>query len=148
MAFYNAPAISLLPNFLPEEKMSYGNSILNAIGGLANIVGLLLSAFLYVINHQLAFWVMAIIMIICLFILIIFVREKKEGQSSLPKERNGLLFTIKKSFKRKIFSSSFCYLLSSFIMPPIKLPRLFSVVMQRSFCIFRRKNQLLFLVFS
>lgn len=102
MAFYNAPAISLLPDFLPEEKMSYGNSILNAIGGLANIVGLLLSAYLYAINHQLAFWVMAIIMIVCLIILIIFVREKKEAHSSsLPKERTGLLFTIKKVMQEK-----------------------------------------------
>jgi len=101
MAFYNAPALSLLPDTLGEEQMSYGNSILNAVGGLANIVGLLLSAYLYAISHQLAFWVIALTMIVCLVLLLITVREKADLKITTTKEKSGLFSSIKKVFKER-----------------------------------------------
>ncbi|HUT82110.1 MAG TPA: MFS transporter [Candidatus Bathyarchaeia archaeon] len=101
MAIYNTPVVSLIPDTVPDEHMSQGNSVMNIVGGLANITGLLLSAYLYSINHALAFWVMGGIMILCLIILILNVREKQDKEIDYQKERIGLIKTIKQIFKDK-----------------------------------------------
>ncbi|NHJ38934.1 MAG: SLC45 family MFS transporter, partial [Asgard group archaeon] len=95
MAFYNSPVISLIPDTLPEEHRSQGNGVMNVVGGLANIVGLLLSAYLYTINHSLAFWGMSIIMIFCLVILLINVREKKSDNEIIVEKKKGLFASLK-----------------------------------------------------
>lgn len=101
MALYNTPVISLIPDTVPDEHISQGNGVLNIVGGLANITGLLLSAYLYAINHALAFWVLGGIMILCLIILIFNVREKKDTEIDYQKERIGLIESIKQIFKDK-----------------------------------------------
>jgi len=103
MAIYNIPVISLIPDTLPKEQHSQGNGVMNIVGGVANITGLLLSSYLYTINHALAFYALSIIMIVCLAILLINVREKKDIEIDESHEKINFLSALKQIFvDRKI----------------------------------------------
>ncbi|MHA1777392.1 MAG: hypothetical protein DRO88_03175 [Promethearchaeia archaeon] len=75
VAIYKSPVLSLIPDLLPPSYRSEGSGVLSVVGGLASILGLFLSAYLYNISHPLAFWAIGAIMMICLLILLFSVRE-------------------------------------------------------------------------
>ncbi|MFW9924112.1 MAG: MFS transporter [Candidatus Thorarchaeota archaeon] len=101
MAIYNTPVISLIPDTLPKEYHSQGNGVMNIVGGLANITGLLLSSYLYSINHQYAFFALSGIMIICLIILLINVRERRDIDISEETEKVRIFESFKQIIKER-----------------------------------------------
>jgi MFS family permease len=111
MALFNSPVISLIPDSLPEKYHSQGNGVMNVVGGLANIVGLLFASYLYKIRPALAFWGMSIIMIFCLAILILNVREKRDADVlEQPVKRKKLLTSLKEVPKENKFMLLFLLL--------------------------------------
>ncbi len=89
MAVFKSPVLALIPDFLPPSYRSEGSGILSVVGGLASILGLFLSAYLYEIQHQLAFWVIGGIMLGCLVILIFNVHEDPDKYVISEKKSSG-----------------------------------------------------------
>ena len=102
MAFYKSPVMSLMPDMLPREYRSQGAGVLNVVGGVASITGLLLTSYLVQIDSPMAFWANSIIMIGCLVILLFSVKEKKDIEiEKTEREKIGLISAIKALFKEK-----------------------------------------------
>ncbi|NHK30494.1 MAG: MFS transporter, partial [Asgard group archaeon] len=99
MAFYKSPAMSLVPDTLPKEYRSQGSGVLNVVGGIASILGLVIVSSLIKTNSQFSFWALSIILIISLIILILSVREKKDVEIEVSDEKVNLISSIKKTFK-------------------------------------------------
>ncbi|MHA1518704.1 MAG: MFS transporter [Promethearchaeota archaeon] len=89
MAVFKSPVLALIPDFLPPSYRSEGSGVLSVVGGLASILGLFISAYLYEIKHALAFWVVGGIMIGCLIILIFNVREDPDNYVKSKKNPLG-----------------------------------------------------------
>lgn len=88
MAIFKTPVLSLIPDSLPEAYRSEGSGMTSVVGGIGNIVGLFLSAYLYQIKNSLAFWAVGIIMLLCLLVLMFSVREKKDQVEPSKKIQN------------------------------------------------------------
>lgn len=101
MAFYKSPVMSLVPDLLPKEYRSQGAGVLNVVGGVASISGLLIVSSLMVNHSKFAFWALSIIMIICLGILLLTVREKKDIEIEKRDEKIGLFTSVKRIVKDK-----------------------------------------------
>ncbi len=99
MAFYKSPVMSLVPDLLPREYRSQGAGVLNVVGGVASISGLLIVSSLIVNHSKFAFWALSIIMIICLGILLLTVREKKDIEIEKREKKIGLFSSIKRIVK-------------------------------------------------
>ena len=101
MAFYKSPVMSLVPDLLPKEYRSQGAGVLNVVGGIASITGLLVVSSLIINHSRFAFWVLSIIMIVCLGILLLTVREKKDIEIEKREEKIGLFASIKSIVKER-----------------------------------------------
>ena len=102
MAFYKSPVMSLVPDLLSKEYRSQGAGVLNVVGGVASISGLLLTSYLLEIDSPMAFWANSIIMIGCLAILLFSVREKKDIEiEKTEREKINLISAFKALFKEK-----------------------------------------------
>jgi len=99
MAFYKAPAMSLVPDMLPRDYRSQGSGVLNVVGSTATIIGLVIMGTLFNSNRVLAYWLLSIIMIICLVILLIGVREKKDADFKKQEKSLSLKDSLKGVFK-------------------------------------------------
>ena len=99
MAFYKAPAMSLVPDILPKDYRSQGSGVLNVVGSTATIIGLVIMGTLFNSNRILAYWLLSIIMIICLVILLIGVREKKDADFKKQEKSLSLKDSLKGVFK-------------------------------------------------
>lgn len=80
MAIYRAPVVAMMPDFTPPEKRSPANGVINLMGGIGSIIAFVAGSFLFDINPILAFGVTAGIMLICLLILVLFIREPEIPQ--------------------------------------------------------------------
>lgn len=100
MAFYRSPVMSLVPDMLPKDFRSQGAGVLNVVGGIASITSLLLTSYLIEINSPFAFWANSIMMIGCLIILLLSVREKKDIDiEKTEHQRVGLISAFKNLIK-------------------------------------------------
>ncbi|MHA1211448.1 MAG: MFS transporter [Candidatus Heimdallarchaeota archaeon] len=99
MAFYKSPVMSLVPDALPREYRSQGSGVLNVIGGIASMTGLVIVTKLLEIGSPLAFWSCSFIMIGCLIILVFSVKEKEEIDIEKSTEKINLFKAIKSPFK-------------------------------------------------
>ncbi|MBN1328370.1 MAG: MFS transporter [Candidatus Heimdallarchaeota archaeon] len=97
MAFYKSPVMSLIPDTLPREYRSQGSGVLNVVGGVASITGLIVVTSL--IDTPFSFWSCSIIMIICLIILVFSVKEKKDADIEKSDERINLFRAIRNTFR-------------------------------------------------
>ncbi|NPD87395.1 MAG: MFS transporter [Asgard group archaeon] len=99
MAFYKTPVMSLIPDNIPTQYRSQGSGVLNVVGGLANLTGLLVSSYFYkYYSPKVAFWVISAIMIVCLVILVLGVRERKDVEIEKSEERIKILKSLKNMF--------------------------------------------------
>ncbi len=99
MAFYKSPVMSLIPDMLPQDYRSQGSGVLNVVGGVASITGLVLVSTLIKRNSPLSFWASSIIMLGCLVILLLSVREKKDIEIEKSEEKINFFKAIKNTFK-------------------------------------------------
>jgi MFS family permease len=104
MAFYKSPVMSLIPDSLPNEYRSQGSGVLNIVGGVAGVAGLFIVNALQDIGQiypfwdKFSFWAVSIIMIFCLIILVLTVREKKDIEVEHD-DQIGVFKSMKKVFK-------------------------------------------------
>lgn len=89
MAIFKSPVLALIPDFLPQSFRSQGSGVVSVVGGVASILGLFLTAYLYEIQHELAFWAIAAIMIFCLIILIFNVHEDPDRYAVSDEAERG-----------------------------------------------------------
>jgi len=102
MAFYKSPVMSLMPDTLPREYRSQGSGVLNVVGGIGSISGLVIVSTLVKAGRtSLGFWLLSILMIVCLAILYFNIKEKKDVEIEEPKERLGVFSSFKTLFKEK-----------------------------------------------
>lgn len=102
MAFYKSPVMSLMPDTLPREYRSQGSGVLNIVGSIGSISGLLIvSSLIKVGRTSLAFWLLSILMIVCLAILYFNIKEKKDVEIEEREERLGIFSSFKTLFKEK-----------------------------------------------
>ncbi|MHA1829090.1 MAG: MFS transporter [Candidatus Heimdallarchaeaceae archaeon] len=96
MAFFKTPVMSLIPDFLPREYRSQGSGVLNVVGGLASLTGLFVSSYFYkYYSPQIAFWAISGIMMFCLLILVVTVREKKDIEPAKSEEKVKIINSLK-----------------------------------------------------
>ncbi|MHA1586069.1 MAG: MFS transporter [Candidatus Heimdallarchaeota archaeon] len=102
MAFYKSPVMSLMPDTLPREYRSQGSGVLNVVGSIGSISGLVIVSTLVKAGRtSLGFWLLSILMIVCLAILYFNIKEKKDVEIEEPKERLGVFSSLKTLFKEK-----------------------------------------------
>lgn len=102
MAFYKSPVMSLMPDTLPREYRSQGSGVLNVVGSIGSISGLVIvSTLIKAGRTSLAFWLLSILMIVCLAILYFTIKEKKDVEIEEREERLGIFTSFKTLFKEK-----------------------------------------------
>ena len=97
MSVYRTPAVALMPDITPKPLRSRGNAIINLMGALGGIIYLAFAAIMYPaskteglehVNYASLFIFMAVLMVVCVAVMFIFVRENKlvEANEKLEKE--------------------------------------------------------------
>lgn len=90
MLAFKAPTESLMPDFIPDEHRSKGNSILKIITSLTVIIAALISMLFVDENLQLAFFIPTALMLITMPILYFTVKEKNSsGYQQVLREEAG-----------------------------------------------------------
>jgi MFS family permease len=107
MAIYRAPVVAMMPDFTPPQKRSPANGVINLMGGIGSIIAFVIGLLLFDVNQLLAFGVVAIIMISCLVLLILTIREPMIPQE-VEKVDSPLWQGLKEAFSdRSILSILF-----------------------------------------
>jgi MFS family permease len=88
-----------VPDMLPKDYRSQGSGVMNLIGNTATIIGLVIMGALFSSHRILAYWLLSIIMIICLVILLLSVRETKDVDYQKQEKKLGLFDSVKGVFK-------------------------------------------------
>jgi len=101
MALYRAPVVALMPDLVSKEYRSRGNAVINLLGGVGSLIGLFVMAAIYKINPTLSFWIVSIVMILCLVTLYFNIREPKERVDVEVKEKVSLIDSIRNMFMDK-----------------------------------------------
>ncbi len=101
MAFYRSPVVALMPDLVSKEYRSRGNAVINLLGGVGSLIGLFVMAAIYKINPVLSFWIVSIVMVLCLVTLYFNVREPKERIDVEEKEKVSLKEAIRNMFVDK-----------------------------------------------
>jgi maltose/moltooligosaccharide transporter len=110
MAIYRAPIVAMMPDFTPPAKRSPANGIINLMGGVGSIFAFVVGSILYGIDPLIAFGVTAAIMLICLGILILTIREPEA-----PAEIEKVAFPLRQAAREAISDrSTLCILLAIF----------------------------------
>jgi len=110
MAIYRAPIVAMMPDFTPPAKRSPANGIINLMGGFGSIFAFVAGSMLYGIDPFIAFGVTALIMLICLGVLVLVIREP-ETPVEVEKVDFPLRQAISEAFSDR---STLCILLAIF----------------------------------
>jgi len=106
MSFWRSPAVSLLPDMVPDNFRSQAGGFLDLMGGIGGVLAFAGGGFLFRLGgFPLPFLMSAIVMILALILMLIFVREPKAAyahsenekapRAKLPKgKRTNLLFLL------------------------------------------------------
>jgi len=100
MALWRTPVIALMPDITPSRYRSQANGIINFMGGIGAIIAFLFGADLYDINHAYPFWLGSILVILSSLLVLIFIREPKEFETTDKTDPN-LWVSLKKVWNEK-----------------------------------------------
>lgn len=106
MAIYRAPVVAMMPDFSPPEKRSPANGVINLMGGIGSIFAFVVGSMLYGISPILAFGVTAGIMLLCLVILVLVIREPQ-----IPQEVEKVQYPLRQAAREVIGDRSILSLL-------------------------------------
>ncbi len=106
MAIYRAPVVAMMPDFSPPEKRSPANGVINLMGGIGSIIAFVAGSLLYGISPILAFGVTACIMLLCLVILALVIREPQ-----IPQEVEKVEYPLRQAAREVIGDRSILSLL-------------------------------------
>lgn len=101
MALYRSPSVSLVPDLIPSHKRSIANGLANLTGGIAAALSLFIAGGLLKAGHTTeAFGFVSIGMIVCLVLLLIFVREPKYEVIESDEPSEGAISRLKSEMNR------------------------------------------------
>ncbi|MBQ2714745.1 MAG: MFS transporter [Clostridia bacterium] len=90
MNIYRSPCVALMPDVTPKPLRNKGNSIINIMGGFGYAIGFL-SILFFSKTEILPFIIVAVIMVICLVVMLLKIRENKFVADYLEQLReNGI----------------------------------------------------------
>ena len=91
MAFFRSPCVALMPDVTPRPLRSKGNAIINLMGTVGAIYGLLMIGLVVgdgkTPDYTMLFWSVIIFMIISILVLMFTVNEKKWGEEARKAEK-------------------------------------------------------------
>lgn len=87
MSLYRSPTVALMPDITKDGKRTQANGIINFMGGIGSILAFGGGAMLYDKHESLPFFVSSVLTLICLFILIYSIREKRDAITYTPVEQ-------------------------------------------------------------
>jgi maltose/moltooligosaccharide transporter len=97
MSLYRSPTVALMPDITLDGKRSQANGIINFMGGIGALLAFFVGSKLYDADHSLPFISSAVVTIICLFILMAVIKEKRDTIAYIPAEHREKL-----SFKSEL----------------------------------------------
>ena len=86
MGLYRSPAVALMPDVTPKPLRSQANAVINMMGALGGIIYLIITTFMYSqakvgglahVNYMPLFAIVAIIMVACVGLMFLTIREPK-----------------------------------------------------------------------
>ncbi|MEC0239173.1 SLC45 family MFS transporter [Paenibacillus dokdonensis] len=89
MSVYRSPTVALMPDITPDHQRTKANGIINFMGGFGGILAFGAGSMLYGANPAFPFIAAAVITLICLFILMRFIKEKSDVIVSVPAEKQS-----------------------------------------------------------
>lgn len=78
MSIYRSPTVALMPDITPDHQRTKANGIINFMGGFGGILAFGVGSTLYGANPAFPFVAAAVITLICLFILVRYIKEKRD----------------------------------------------------------------------
>lgn len=79
MSLYRSPTVSLMPDITEEKRRTRANGVINFMGGIGSILAFGVGSVLYKAHQSLPFIAAAGITLVSLFILMTFIKEKRDA---------------------------------------------------------------------
>jgi maltose/moltooligosaccharide transporter len=79
MSLYRSPTVALMPDITVDAKRTQANGIINFMGGVGSILAFAGGAYLYEQHTSLPFLTAGVLTLVCLVILLIIIREKRDS---------------------------------------------------------------------
>lgn len=89
MSIYRSPTVALMPDITPDHQRTKANGIINFMGGFGGILAFGVGSTLYGANPAFPFVAAAVITLICLFILVRYIKEKRDVIVSVHTEKQA-----------------------------------------------------------
>lgn len=117
MGLYRSPSVALMPDLTPKPLRSKGNAIINLIGAVGGIYSLIMIQILVgkgiTPDYFPLFFSVALLMVICVAILFLTVKETKISQAVMPETENNASEPEKGSKLSPEVKRSLIFMLSS-----------------------------------
>jgi len=84
MAFYRSPTVALMPDLTPSHKRTQANGVINFMGGIGSILAFAGGSMLYEKHIALPFFSSAVVTLICLLLLLYFIKEQRDALEYKP----------------------------------------------------------------
>lgn len=95
MALWRTPVVALMPDITPSQFRSQANGIINFMGGIGAIIAFLFGADLYDLNPNYPFWLGSALVIFASLMVLIFIREPKQFETTDKTPPNLLVYLRK-----------------------------------------------------
>lgn len=100
MASYRSPTVALMPDITPKPLRSKANGVINLMGGVGSVIAFFVGSMLYKINKAYPFFMAAALLLICIVILYLKIKEKRDSLNYENPEEEGK-HAIKEKFSFK-----------------------------------------------
>lgn len=84
MALYRSPTVALMPDLTPSHKRTQANGVINFMGGVGSILAFAGGSILYEKHIALPFLSSAVVTLICLILLLYFIKEQRDAIEYIP----------------------------------------------------------------
>lgn len=117
MGLYRSPSVALMPDLTPKPLRSKGNAIINLMGAVGGVYSLIMIQVLVgkgaTPNYFPLFLSIALLMVLCVAVLFLTVKEKKISQEMIPETETAASETGKGSALLPDVKRSLIFMLSS-----------------------------------
>jgi len=94
-AIYRTPAIALMPDIVPSKFRSQANGIINLMGGLGVVIGLLAGGMLFDVSIALPFIIGGFVVLVSSAIVVLFIKEPPLPSKESLQNQPGLLDNLR-----------------------------------------------------
>ncbi len=117
MGLYRSPSVALMPDLTPKPLRSKGNAVINLMGAVGGVYSLIMIQVLVgkgtTPNYFPLFFSIALLMVICVAVLFLTVKEKNISQEIMPETETAASETKKGSALLPDVKRSLIFMLSS-----------------------------------